>query len=242
MQSAMQSGWRIFIFAFAGKIVASLFVAICTAIGFGPDHWAEFIVAGMPFLVSPGVVRLGFLLLASLTLASLFWGPISVGNSLSKLILIFASLAPFVVGAFYITAVPTPDRRLSQTQASDLLRVLTPIASTFPNSIQVEAVSASPDAAGYARDFMFVFHQAGLTVNGIRPNENNPQLFPSPALVALSQMRGLFIGVQGGIDINSISQKAIRFRQALTDAGFNVSITGWQGIGSQDFVFIVSYR
>lgn len=135
------------------------------------------------------------------------------------------------------------DRRLSHSQVDGLLRVFKPIAGSYPNNIQVEAVSASPDAAGYAQQFMFVFHMAGLTVNGIAPTDNKiASLFPSSAQVSSSQMRGLFIGVQGGINISAIPERALKFQAALREAGFVAQITGWNGVGADDFVFVVSYR
>lgn len=135
------------------------------------------------------------------------------------------------------------DRRLSNSQAEALLRVLKPIAGSYPNNIQVEAVSASPDAAGYAQQFMMVFHIAGLTVNGTAPTDNKPaSLFPSTAQVSSSQMRGLFIGVQAGINIAAIPERALKFQTALKEAGFVAQIIGFNGIGADDFVFVVSYR
>jgi hypothetical protein len=121
------------------------------------------------------------------------------------------------------------DRHLSQEQAEKLLSIFKPTASEFPNNIQVEAVSASPDAAGYALQFMQIFHLAGLTVNGVTPTDNNGgSLFPSTAQVASSQMRGLFIGVHSGININAIPNRAVRFATALTtriSSGLGASAT-----------------
>jgi hypothetical protein len=63
--------WRVFTAAALGKIFGSFFVAICIALGFGPDRWAEFMIADMPIFITPGVARLVFLLLASLTMLSI---------------------------------------------------------------------------------------------------------------------------------------------------------------------------
>jgi hypothetical protein len=141
-----------------------------------------------------------------------------------------------------IDARQLPDRSLSAQEVASLLRVLKPIAISLPRNISVEAVSASPDAAGYARQFMAIFHAAGLTVNGVAPNAADTSgLFPSPALVASSQMRGLFVGIHSGENIK-IPDSAIRFRAALNQAGFAASFTGWNGVAPEDFVFVVSYR
>src|SRR6267378_4917373 len=65
--------WRIFTFAFLGRICGSLFVAICIALGLGSTECAAFLLSGMPILITPGIARLTFLLLASLTLFALSW-------------------------------------------------------------------------------------------------------------------------------------------------------------------------
>jgi hypothetical protein len=136
-----------------------------------------------------------------------------------------------------------PDRRLSQDEINHIQQVFRPIANEFPNSIQVEAVSASPDAAGYALQFMQAFHASGLTINGITPTDNNiTSLFPSSAQVVSSQMRGLYIGIMGGTHITKLPERAIKFLAALREAGFTTQLTGWQGVGADDFVFVVSYR
>jgi hypothetical protein len=136
-----------------------------------------------------------------------------------------------------------PDRRLSQDDINHTQEVFRPIASEFPNSIQVEAVSASPDAAGYALQFMQAFHTCGLIINGATPADSNiASLFPSSAQVVSSQMRGLYIGIMGGTHITNIPNRAIKFQAALKEAGFVAQLTGWQGVGADDFVFVVSYR
>jgi hypothetical protein len=144
---------------------------------------------------------------------------------------------PFVVGAFYVTAIPEADRQLSRDQIQNLLRVFRPIAGSLPN-IQVEAVSASPDAAGYAQQFMGVFHIAGMRVNGIAPDDNSSTLFPASAQVSSSRMHGVYIGVSGG----SVPPRASQFQASLLTAGFEAPIIRWNGVGADDFIFVVSYR
>jgi hypothetical protein len=136
-----------------------------------------------------------------------------------------------------------PDRQLSNNEVTKLLNVFKPIANIFPNNIQVESVSSSPDAAGYAQQFMLIFHKAGLTVNGISPTDKKVfAAFPDTAQVASSRMRGLFLGIQSGISLNALPERALKFQAALRKAGFNAPLTGWQGVGPDDFVFVVSYR
>src|SRR5262249_53313877 len=122
-------------------------------------------------------------------------------------------------------------------QVNNLFRVFRPLASSFPN-LQVQSVSASPDAVGYAQQFMGVFHLAGMTVNGIAPDNNQAMPFPSPAQVSSSKVRGLLIGVSGTLPPDRASQ----FQAALREAGFEAPFIRWNGIGPDDFVFVVSYR
>jgi hypothetical protein len=232
--------WRTVVSTFIGRILAALFIAICIALGFGPNKWAVFLISGMPVLITPGVVRLVFLLFASATLAALLWEKIfTPGSPLRRAASIAIICLPFVVGAFYITAVPQPDRELSQKEADRLIHVFTPIANEFPNGIQVEAVSASPDAAGYAAQFMMVFRASGIKVNGIAPNDHRSAVFPTSAQVYSSKMRGLYIGTTPG---EPIPQRVLKFQATLADAGFRSSITPWSGVGPDDLVFVVSYR
>jgi hypothetical protein len=94
--------WRIFLSAFLGKVFGSLFIAICIAFGFGPQQWAEYLIAGMPVFITPGVVRLAFLLLASITLASMLRESIALASRPKKWILIAIVCLPFIVGAFFM--------------------------------------------------------------------------------------------------------------------------------------------
>jgi hypothetical protein len=113
--------WRNVVSSFVGGILRTIFVAICYALGFGPDKWAAFLVAGMPFLITPGVARLAFLLLGSLTLLSLLW-PKIVG--LQPVWLKIASTAsvclPFVVGSFYVASTPQTQRHLKTEDINQL--------------------------------------------------------------------------------------------------------------------------
>jgi hypothetical protein len=49
---------------FLGRVLGTLVVAICLALGFGPDEWADFIITGLPHWVTPGVARSVFIALA----------------------------------------------------------------------------------------------------------------------------------------------------------------------------------
>jgi hypothetical protein len=58
---------------FIGKLAAATFIAICLALGIGPDKWAKFIVTGLPPWVTPEHARMGFLILAALTFIAITW-------------------------------------------------------------------------------------------------------------------------------------------------------------------------
>lgn len=69
----MGSSSNIFWKAFAGKVAAALFLAVCALLGFGPDKWVKFMIQDLPQWFTPGWARASFLVLAILTLASLVW-------------------------------------------------------------------------------------------------------------------------------------------------------------------------
>jgi hypothetical protein len=234
------SAWRQIWYGFVGNLIFTLFAGVCTALGVGPNRWVEFLMGGIP--ITPGVVRLAFLLLASLTLVSLFWQKIVFGQLAAKLALIGLASLPFVAGAFYITASPQADRALSQEEYNTIITDFSLVSSEFQNNIPVQAAIASPDAAGYGLQFMSAFHMAGLRVNGIDPHDNNPPLFPTPVMLATSQMRGLYIGVQSGLAEADIPSKALLFQKTLKKAGFDAYIRPWGGLGKDEFCFAVGYR
>lgn len=60
--------------AFLGKIVSVAFIAICAALGFGPDKWVEFLISGMPVWFTPEIARYIFLMLASVVFTAFLWG------------------------------------------------------------------------------------------------------------------------------------------------------------------------
>jgi hypothetical protein len=62
--------WRTFIGSFFGKIAAVVFVAVCLALGFGPDKWAAMVLA-----VNPVWYIRGVLILSALGTALAILGP-----------------------------------------------------------------------------------------------------------------------------------------------------------------------
>ena len=132
-----------------------------------------------------------------------------------------------------------PDRSLSRAEIDNLLSALAPISHNFGYDIQVESVSASRDVAGYAQQFMAVFHLAGLIVNGVASTDNHTLLFPSTAQVSSSQLRGIYIGVSTPL---SVPSRATQFQLALDNAGFDAPFIMWNGVAKNGFVFVVSYK
>jgi len=60
--------------AFFGKLMAALFIAVCIAMGIGPEKWAAFVVSGLGDWATPFGARIAFLVLAIVTLVTVF-GP-----------------------------------------------------------------------------------------------------------------------------------------------------------------------
>jgi hypothetical protein len=160
--------WRNVISSFIGGILRTVFVAICVALGFGPDKWAGFMSAGMPFLITPGVVRLGFLLLASLTLLSLLWNRIVTAHPVSiKLVSATIVCLPFVMGAFYITAnsMPImPSRHLTDNQKEILSKEIKKIPANQLENMVVASVD-DPEAMAYATEFVYFFKYYQIPFN-----------------------------------------------------------------------------
>lgn len=59
----MGSFWKSFWGGIAGKLVASLFIAVCFSLGFGPEKWAEFMIANLPSWITPIIAQIVFLVL-----------------------------------------------------------------------------------------------------------------------------------------------------------------------------------
>ena len=134
----MSPFWRARFGAIFGKLLVNLLLAACITLGLGgSDDWLSFMISGMPGFVTPGVVRLGLLLIASVGLL-LEWR-LPVQNAIAhrsararrsaSIGLAVACCSPFIVGAFYLTANSTPrnpERHLTKEQKQRL-------ASSFAN-------------------------------------------------------------------------------------------------------------
>jgi hypothetical protein len=58
--------------AFVGKILAAIFIAVCVAVGFGPDAWATFLLGDLSLLAHI-ISRISFLLLGITVLCFIIW-------------------------------------------------------------------------------------------------------------------------------------------------------------------------
>jgi hypothetical protein len=190
--------WRTVISSFIGGILRTIFVAICIALGFGPDKWAAFLITGMPVLVTPGVVRLVFLLFASLTLGSLLWNKISGSQPVwRKAGSIIVVCLPFVAGAFYVTAnskpIP-PDRHLKESQKAELANEINKIPSERLHNIVVASVD-DPEAMAFADEFVYFFRYYGIPLHEIyADNPENHVLIPY-SVRQIGRVTGMSISV-----------------------------------------------
>jgi hypothetical protein len=148
---------------------------------------------------------------------------------------LISSGAPEIAG--YVIEQRT-ERVMQSDQFQKIIQTFKPVSSQIPN-LTVEAVSGASDAAGYAQKFMIAFHLAGLTINGIKPDNVTEMLYPSAATVSSPLMKGLYIGIKADAPPPEAANK---FKKLLSDAGFETSFAPWHGIGPNDFVFVDSYR
>lgn len=198
--------WRIFVSAALGRIVGSLFVGICIALGFGPTQWAQFLIAGMPYFITPGVARLVFLLLASATLLSLLWNWVLSSQAVVRVMSTIVVCLPFVAGAFYVTAVPQSQRHLSSAEQERLTRSFSEIRTTVP--LILIGVASGDEPALYAADWHNVIENAGMQTMGLLASPENNEC-------------GVMVGV---VDVSHPSDRAQAVIDALARARFNVPV------------------
>jgi hypothetical protein len=67
----------IFFKSFFGKIIAALFIAICAALGFGPEIWANYVITNAPNWITPKISQYSFITLGSITFVSILWNKIT---------------------------------------------------------------------------------------------------------------------------------------------------------------------
>jgi hypothetical protein len=107
-----------------------------------------------------------------------------------------------------------------------------------PFKIQVFSID-TVEAIEYAREFMAVFASANQTVNGRAPDSTEEIGAPMSAKLYSTKLNGLLLGIKIGPEIKAAPTEAVRFVTTLQSAGFNPGIIGWQGIGPNEFTFVI---
>jgi len=130
------------------------------------------------------------------------------------------------------------ERHLSKEQINQIVKVFSPLVKTFPD-VEVGAIDPS-EATGYGNEFIYAFHLAGLTVNGISPQSGNSS-FPQESRLGSPEMKGLFIGVAPGSDI-SMNKKALLFYTSLAEAGFKSAFMGYNGMQKDEFILVIGNK
>jgi len=228
--------WRIFFSAFLGRIVGSLFVGICIVLGFGPTQWAEFLISGLPVFITPGIARLGLLLIASIVVFLEWrvpvrsginnWSPRARQSALTAFVI--TCCLPFVIGAFYVTAHSTsikPDRHLNDNQKETLSKEIGKIPPDQLHDIIVAAVD-DPEALQYAIEFIYFFKYYSIPTNEsyIDPPDNK---IPSPySIKEFGRSAGISLSVH---DPNNPPKLAEALRQAMRSAGFSLDYERFHG-------------
>lgn len=128
---------KVFVAAFAGKIVAAIFIAICIALGFGPKEWAAMILGVEPTLFARG----GFLVLALIAAVVLAW-PFVSPRFLKKLPeAVERAGTHFRAGATVTMAGQAiPAAKYSKAQIN---RILEAIDAFYPPLVEIEQIMIS---------------------------------------------------------------------------------------------------
>jgi hypothetical protein len=204
----------------------AIIAAICAALGFGPDKWASFLLSGLPFLLTPGVLRLAFLLIASLALFSMLRHPIMARSGtttvqVKRLAAILVMVLPFLIGAFYIASNSTPIpqyRRLSADDASCLTKGLLASKELKGINIAVGNTGGDRDSANYAYQFLLLVDS--LQMADDRENEKFVNGDRSLGLINPDYSTGIYIGVENRL---KPSPEGIALMKTLTSCKFQAS-------------------
>jgi hypothetical protein len=68
--------------AFVGKLLASIFIAVCVGLGFGPQEWARFVLGDLPYF-GQIAARIAFIVLGLGVLLLLVWPQFSGANRIT---------------------------------------------------------------------------------------------------------------------------------------------------------------
>jgi hypothetical protein len=113
--------------------------------------------------------------------------------------------------ALNLSGVSRP-RHLQQDEQKRLVDVFKPLADSFLLIVIYADDDPDKNAIHYATDFAFVFGQLNIQTTGV-----------APVQAAIGQT-GIMVGM---IDADQPSERAVKFRDALQRAGFDVKPTKW---------------
>jgi hypothetical protein len=239
--------WNIFISAALGRIVGSLLVGICIVLGFGPTAWAEFLISGMPVFLTPGIARLGLLLIASVVI--FFEWRLPLQNAIDHLPMRARRLSltafgvicclPFVAGAFYVTAMPNkPDRHLSASQKTSLAMAF---RNLLPNSLPNIVVASvdDPEAVAYAEDIIYFFKYYNIPVHEIYADPPDNKVLLPYSVKQIGRVTGMEISVY---DTENPPEAAELLRKIMQTAGFKLGYQTFHGRMPTEFMLTISYN
>jgi hypothetical protein len=236
-----------FIIGVASNVASTLLFAVCVALGVGPEKWAAFLLAGIPFLISPGILRLAFLLLASLTLFTAHWRRINVFAStlprnralIVRSVTVLVFCLPFVFGSFYITA-HSYDRHLSHAEKNRLWINISQIPPDKFHSILIASVD-DPEAAQYASQFLYFLKYHKIPINEIYSDPPENTMLTPYNIREVGRTTGMVILIH---DPDNPPDAAKLFRHAMDESGFHLEFKKYYGQipNNNDFMLAILYN
>jgi hypothetical protein len=226
-------------------ILRTILVGVCLILGFGPDKWAAFLMSGLPVLASPSVARLMFLLLASLTILSMIWGPALAdgpGQSrrkISQIGAVLLSFMPFVFGAFLIIShsAPLPDERdISNSTVSCLRRDIAESEPLENIKIAVGNVGGDRESMQYANQFLALVDMMNIADNRQNPKGVNGGRSLGPVFSNDPKGHGVHVTVANRIKPPS---EGTALREILQKCGIATDLMDFKGMLPQEIWIII---
>lgn len=185
--------------------------------------------------MTPGIARLGLLLIASIVIFLEWrvpvrsgisnWSPRARESAVTAFVIICC--LPFVVGAFYVTAnsVPKLDRHLQDDQKEELSKEIRKIPPDQLHNIIVASVD-DPEALQYAVEFIYFFKYYSIPTNETYADPPDNKIpIPHP-IREFGRSTGISISVH---DPNNPPKSAEAFRRAMHNAGFSIDYEIFHG-------------
>jgi hypothetical protein len=198
-------------------------------------------------LISPGALRLVFLLLASLTLFAAYWPQVRIfaGNlPQSKAVALrsaarFTFCLPFIAGSFYVTN-HSYDRHLSHQQKNALWLYISQIPQNKLRPILVGAVS-DPESERYAIQFLYFFQYHRIPIVDIYGDPPDNTILLPYSVREFGRATGISISVH---DVNNPPEIAKELFDAMRSAGLSPDFERFYGqipYGSE-FILTILYN